>query len=73
MNHPNMALAPSLGPKDPPLQTGMNTSLKFARLLNEARMLLDMIRCGQSLENVTPSIDGLEARCRDAVGPIIYR
>lgn len=51
----------------------MSIALRFARLLNEARILLDLVRHGQPLQNIEliEAIDRLEGRCREQVGPII--
>lgn len=53
------------------LQPSAKTALEFARLLNEARILLDRVSSGATLFHVGPTIQDFERRCREQVGPVI--
>jgi len=51
------------------IQPSARTALQFARLLNEARILLQ--KCSPDWCDDPSDIEDFERRCREQVGPII--
>ena len=67
------ALNPLVARPDEDLQPTARTAIGYARLLNEARILLDRLSNGAGLHHVGPDINRFEARCREQVGPIVEK